>query len=170
MGPIQITVLVALPLLMFFAAIYDLLTMTIPNRISLALIAAFFLCALLLGIGWVPLAYHIGAGLLVLAIGLGLFAAGWVGGGDVKLVAATSLWLGFSDLLDYLMISALAGGALTLVILAFRHTPVPAAALRVGWLARLYNPTTGVPYGVALSIGALVVFPSSALWVAAFPG
>jgi len=167
---IQIIVLVTLPLLMVTAAVYDLLTMTIPNRISLALIAAFIVCALLLGVGWLALAYHFGAALLVLAVGLGLFAAGWVGGGDVKLVAATTLWLGFGHLLEYLMAAALAGGVLTLMILVLRRVPLPDAALRMTWLSRLHTPTNGVPYGVALAVGALIVFPRSALWVAAFPG
>ena len=169
MGFSQLLIVTVLPILMVFAAIYDLLTMTIPNRISLALIGAFLVCALLLQIGWLPLALHLGAGLLVLAVGLGLFAAGVVGGGDVKLVAATALWMGFSQLLEYLVISALAGGALTLLILALRQIPLPDVVLRVNWLNRLHNPTTGVPYGVALAFGALMVYPNSPLWIAAFP-
>lgn len=164
----QLLIAISVPSLMIFAAVYDLLTMTIPNRISLALIASFAVSALLLGIGFSEMAMHFGVGLLVLTVGLGLFAAGWVGGGDVKLVAATSFWMGLDHLLEYLLISAVFGGALTLMILALRQIPLPVAALRMIWLNRLHDPNNGVPYGVALSAGALVVFPSSALWVAAF--
>jgi len=156
--------------LMIFAAIYDLLTMTIPNRISLALVATFAVTSLLLGFSWTEIAMHFGMGALVLDEGLGLFAGGWVVGGDVKLAAATALLLGFGHTLEYLMVSALAGGVLTRLILFLRRTPLPEALLRMVWLKRLYDPNNGVPYGVALAFGAMVVFPSSALWVAAFPG
>ncbi len=113
---------------------------------------------------------HVGAGLLVLAIGLGLFAAGWVGGGDVKLAAATSLWMGFGHVLDYFFIASLAGGALTVMIIALRRYPLPATAQSWTWLDRLHNPANGVPYGVALAFGGLVVFPNSAIGLAAFAG
>lgn len=166
----QILLLFAVPALMIFAAAYDLLTMTIPNRISLALIASFVAIALFLGLSWTEFAMHIGVGILVLAVGLGLFAAGWVGGGDVKLAAASALLLGFGHTLDYLMFSALAGGVLTLLILLLRRAPLPDAALRMVWLRRLYDPNNGVPYGIALAVGAMVAYPSSTLWVAAFPG
>jgi len=166
----QLIVLIVFPALMIFAGSYDIMTMTIPNRLSLALIAAFAVTAALLGIGWSEAAMHVGAGLLVLVIGLGLFAAGWVGGGDVKLAAATSLWLGFGTLLEYFFVASLAGGALTIFILALRRYPLPSVAQGWTWLDRLHNPANGVPYGVALAFGGLVVFPSSAMWLAAFAG
>lgn len=166
----QTLLIVAVPALMIMAAIYDLLTMTIPNRISLALVAVFVVSVLLLAFSWTAIAIHVGVGTLVLAVGLGLFAAGWVGGGDVKLAAASALLLGPGHTLDYLMFAALAGGALTLLILLLRRTPLPDAALHMVWLKRLYNPNNGVPYGIALAVGALVAFPSSALWIAAFSG
>jgi prepilin peptidase CpaA len=161
---------IVFPALMIFAGSYDIMTMTIPNRLSLALIAAFALSASLLGIGWTEAGMHVGAGLLVLAAGLGMFAAGWVGGGDVKLAAATALWLGFGQLLEYFFVASLAGGALTVLILALRQYPLPATAQSWTWLDRLHNPANGVPYGVALAFGGLVVFPSSAMWLAAFAG
>lgn len=166
----QFLIILVVPALMIFAAAYDLLTMTIPNRISLALLATFVASSVLLGFSWTEIAMHFAAGMLILAVGLGLFAAGWVGGGDVKLAAATTLLLGFGQTLEYLMVSALAGGALTLLILLLRRIPIPDFALRMIWLKRLYDPNNGVPYGIALAFGAMVVFPRSALWVAAFPG
>jgi len=168
--PIQIAVLMAAPILMVFAAIYDVMTMTIPNRLSLLLLATFVLAALLVSFGWYETALHLAAGALVLAVGIGLFAAGWVGGGDVKFAAGTALWLGFGQLLEYLFISALAGGVLTLLILVMRRMPLPAVAQNWVWLERLHNPTNGVPYGVALAFGGLMVIPRSPLWVTVFGG
>jgi prepilin peptidase CpaA len=91
-----------------------------------------------------------------------------MGGGDAKLAAATALWLGFSSLLDYLLIAAVAGGVLTLLILLMRACPLPRSALAWAWLSRLYDRKSGVPYGVALALAALVVFPHSRVWIAAF--
>ena len=167
---LQIATLVTAPVFMVFAASYDLLTMTIPNRLSLLMLGMFVLCALLLSFGWMETALHLSAGATVLAVGIGMFAAGWVGGGDVKFAAATAVWLGFAQLPEYLFISALAGGVLTIAILALRRLPLGAAMQSWTWLDRLHNPKSGVPYGIALAFGGLMVLPRSPLWVMVFGG
>ena len=93
--------LIVFPFLMAYAAANDLLTMLIPNRISLALTAAFALLAATGILSPAEIGAHLGAGALVLAITFGLFASGVIGGGDAKLAAAAALWLGFDQLLDY---------------------------------------------------------------------
>jgi prepilin peptidase CpaA len=165
---LQFATLLAAAAMMVFAACYDLFTMTIPNRLSLALGGLFLACALLLGMDWIDVALHLSAGLLVLAVGIGLFAAGWVGGGDVKFAAATTLWMGFAHVLEYLFIASLAGGLLTILILALRRLPIPARAQGWVWLDRLHDPRSGIPYGVALAAGGLFVLPRSSVWAAAF--
>jgi prepilin peptidase CpaA len=167
---LQIATLMTAPVLMVFAASYDLLTMTIPNRLSLLMLAMFVLCALLASFGWMETGLHLSAGALVLAVGIGMFAAGWVGGGDVKFAAATAVWLGYAQLVEYLFVSALAGGVLTLAILALRRLPLPATMQSWTWLDRLHNPTNGVPYGIALAFGGLMVIPRSPLWLMVFGG
>ncbi|MDJ1157647.1 prepilin peptidase [Chelatococcus sp. SYSU_G07232] len=159
--------LVAFPLLMAFAAASDLVTMTISNRLSLALCAGFFVVALASGLPLPAIGMHILAGALVLAATFALFALGWIGGGDAKLAAATALWLGFGSLLDYLLLAAFAGGLLTLALLLVRSVPLPRFALGWEWAARLHHPKTGVPYGIALAFAGLVVYPHSAIWKAA---
>jgi prepilin peptidase CpaA len=74
------------PSLMAFAAVSDLFTMTISNRVSLALAVGFAVLALLSGMGFSEILLHFGAGALVLVVAFGCFAMGWVGGGDAKLV------------------------------------------------------------------------------------
>ena len=90
--------LLLFPALMAFAASSDLLTMTISNRLSLALAGGFFLLTLITGMTLHAFALHLAAAAVVLVIAFIFFSQGWIGGGDAKLVAATALWFGF----DYL--------------------------------------------------------------------
>jgi prepilin peptidase CpaA len=143
----------------------DLFTMTIPNRISLAMVAGFAVLAPLAGLGAGDMAYHAGAGLLVLAAGVLLFIPGWVGGGDAKLAAAVALWLGFENLFSYLFFVALAGGGLALLFMVARTSPLPAFVSTQPWAVRLHDRRSGIPYGIALAAGALLVYPTTS-WFA----
>lgn len=150
---------------MAFAAAMDLLTMTIPNRISLALAGSFAVAALLTGLPLDVFASHLAAGTAMLAVGIGLFAMGWVGGGDAKLLAAGALWLGFPQLLEFLLLTGVVGTFLILALLGYRA--YPAAALPIpSWALRLHRSDTGLPYGVAIGSAALVLFPYSPLFKA----
>jgi prepilin peptidase CpaA len=155
------------PLLVIYAAFSDLFTMTIPNRISLILVAGFAGCAVLTGLPLHDAFMHAGAGAGVLALGFALFAMGWIGGGDAKFAAAIALWLGFGHLLEFLVTASIWGGVLTLALLALRSRPLPAFALGWSWLTHLHHPRTGIPYGIALSAAALLVYPKTFLWQAA---
>lgn len=161
---VEAALLMSFPALMAFAAATDLFTMTIPNKLSLALVAGFVAFGVVAGLPWSAWLAHGAAGALVLTVCFTLFAMGWIGGGDAKLAAATALWFGFQPLLEYLLLATLAGGALTLALLAWRGLPLPAFALGWTWLARLHDRHTGVPYGIALAGAALVVYPESPLW------
>ena len=153
--------LMLFPALMAFAASSDLLTMTISNRISLALAGAFFLLTLVTGMSLAAIGMHLAAAALVLAISFGCFSQGWIGGGDAKLAAATALWFGFDYLLDYLIYASLFGGALTLVLIQFRKLPLPGPLARQAWILRLHEAGGGIPYGIALAAAALVVYPKT---------
>lgn len=161
---LEYAVALVFPAVMAFAGAMDLLTMTIPNRISLALVAAFFLAAPLLGLSAHDVMMHVGAGLLVLAIGIGLFAAGGFGGGDAKLLAAGALWIGFDCLLPFLLNVTIFGGLLAVIVLAYRR--VPASALPIPpWAARLHAPQSGIPYGIAIAAGAMAVYPKTPYFI-----
>ena len=108
--------------------------------------------------------FHMLAGLAILVLTFGLFAFGWFGGGDAKLAAATALWMGWGNLTDYLLISTLAGGALTLLLLSWRRWPMPPQVLAQAWIARLHDSATGVPYGIALAAAGLALFPQTQIW------
>ncbi|WP_295849192.1 prepilin peptidase [Tardiphaga sp.] len=158
---LDIVRLLLFPALMAFAAASDLFTMTISNRVSLLLIAGFAVLALFSGMGLHDFMTHAGAGLAVLTVAFACFAFGWVGGGDAKVAAAAGLWFGFGHLLDYLIYASLFGGALTLLLLQFRQWPLPYALVGQTWLLRLHHKETGIPYGIALALGALVVYPET---------
>ncbi|MGE0766509.1 MAG: prepilin peptidase [Hyphomicrobiaceae bacterium] len=146
---------------MAFAGAMDLFTMTIPNRISIGLVAAFLVAALFAPLGWTEFAAHVGAGLLMLGVGIALFACGFLGGGDAKLLAAAALWFGFEGLLEYLLLVSMAGGVLVLAILLYRSMTPPLWMCRQPWAMRLHAKAGGVPYGIALAAAGLWLYPST---------
>ena len=131
---------------MAFAAASDLFTMTISNRVSLALLGGFLGLAVLSGMGLHDILLHVGAGAAVLAVAFACFAFGWIGGGDAKVAAGAALWFGFAHLLDYLVYASLFGGALTLALLQFRQWPLPYALGGQAWLLKLHAKGTGVGF------------------------
>ncbi len=143
------------------SAIYDLAIMQIPNWLTAGLALSFLPYAALLGAGWGALAVHVLCAFVVLLIVFGFFAAGWMGGGDAKLIAAVALWLGPGvELTTFLLWSSVFGGALTLALLIARACLSPATGLAP--VDRLLRRDTGIPYGVALAAAGLMVVPD--LW------
>ena len=148
------------PLAMVWAMASDALTLEIPNSISVGLVASFLVLAALSGIDLQTTLIHLGAGLAVLVVGAGLFFARIIGGGDAKLMAATSVWTGFQMLPTFLLYMAIAGGFLAISMLIYRRLPLPARLAGNHRLGRLHNPDEGVPYGIAIGLGGLLVFTS----------
>jgi len=172
MGTISMTEAIKLlffPAMMAFAASSDLLTMTIPNRVSLIMVGGFVLLALATGMSLEQFAWHAGAGFIVLCITFALFTLGWIGGGDAKLAAATALWLGFDHLMAYALYASIFGGILTLALLQYRALPMPGILLGRAWAERLHQPKGAVPYGIALAAAAMVVYPST-FWMQGITG
>jgi prepilin peptidase CpaA len=158
---LQAGCLIAFALLLLAAGWQDLRTMRIANRLSVAIAAAFVLWSLAglaagtLVVGDMALAVTCGVG--VFFIGALAFAAGALGGGDVKLLAAASLFAGSTFLLDFLTVVALVGGAMGLALLA--GAPIgPEAPADDGATVRT-RLRSGLPYGPAIAAGGL--------WVAA---
>jgi prepilin peptidase CpaA len=110
------------------------------------------------------LASHAAAGSIGLLAGFALFGLGYIGGGDAKLFACVATWFGLHDLPGYVLTASLFGGALTLVLLAGRRWPLPSIAAGQPWIAKLHEPSSGIPYGVALAAGALASLPHTELF------
>jgi prepilin peptidase CpaA len=152
------------PLLMIAAAAGDVLTMRISNWLNLLIAALFPPLALAAGMPWEMIGLHAAAGAAMLVAGYGLFALGLFGGGDAKLMAAASLWLGWTGLPAFIMVTALAGGILGLLVLLRAALVRKAAAAHSGGAAQL-----DVPYGAALAAGAIHAFGASWWMTAALP-
>ena len=158
----QAVQLMVFPALMAFAASSDLFTMTISNRVTLALVGGFVVMACLSGMSLAAIGMHVGAAAVVLAVTFVFFARGWIGGGDAKLAAATALWLGFDHLMPYLLYASIFGGVLTLAMIRFRLMPLPQMLREQEWVKRLHRLDGGVPYGIALAAAALLIYPDTA--------
>lgn len=140
--------------LIIFAALSDLKSFRIPNRISLALLLLYPLhvVASPMPVAWLM---ALAVGSLVFVAGLTLYLCGLVGGGDVKLLAATSLWAGPTLVLPLLVIMGLAGGVLAGAALGVQY----ARRYRASGIAGVIVPDTTIaapklPYGVAIATGA----------------
>ena len=156
--------LIIFPALMAYSAASDLVTMTIPNAVSLILVGVFVVVAFMSDMPLYEIGSHLLAGLVVLVVTFTLFSMGAIGGGDAKLAAATSIWMGFSHVAGYILLSTLIGGGLTLLMLSLRRYPWPAILDRYPWIARLYRLDHGIPYGIALGIAGLMTYTSTDLW------
>lgn len=137
--------LVILALLLVVAAVIDVRTFTISNRLNLGV-------ALMAPLYWwsahLPLWPDIG---IQVAIAAGVFAllavafyAGMMGGGDVKLAAALALWFSPQSTLRFLVFMSIAGGLLTLVVVGLHRL-------------KKKPGKPEVPYGVAIAAGGLLI-------------
>jgi prepilin peptidase CpaA len=144
---------------LFVAGVCDFRTLRIPNWLTGAFALAFPLGALAAGqpIDWVS---HIAAGLAVFAVGAALFAMRFLGGGDVKLLAATALWIGLAQLLPFLVLVALVGGVFAIGCVLLRHplvqTTILATLRRLPVFAYKNLP---IPYGIPIAIAGVLMVP-----------
>lgn len=161
---LEALIFVVFPFCMVFAAVSDVLSMTIANKVSLLLVASFMAIAPLTGMDWSVYGMHLIAGALVLAATFVLFAIGGMGGGDAKLMAATAVWMGFEPvLLEYLLYASFIGGLLTLATLAYRKSMFADFTRHNMFLRHFADSKVGIPYGVALGFAGLVIYPKTAL-------
>ncbi len=153
------------PFMMIFSSFSDLFSMSISNKVSLILIGGFAVFAFSIGMDYQTIFSHLTIFALVLAIGFGLFSFNIIGGGDAKFAASTALWLGWGHTGEYILLASFLGGLLTILILKFRANLVPAKLNTIEWVLRLHDNKNGAPYGIALGLSALLVYPSTP-WMA----
>ena len=144
--------------LICWAALSDLVRFEIPNAIPIAISLLFLPTALLLGWDLTVMLTHVVAGAGALVLGFLLFMRGYIGGGDAKLLAAISIWTGLDALYAYFLFVAIAGGILALLLLGFRWFNLTNLLQRIAWLERLHSEKKHIPYGVAISSGAIIAF------------
>ncbi len=161
---LKAALLLTFPALVILAGLRDMVSYTIPNWISLALLAAFPVAALAMGLVPAAIGLHLAVGLAALLGGMVMFALGWIGGGDAKLFAAAGLWLGWPAVGTFVVVTGLAGGALASGLLMLRSPLArPFVVTSAAWFVRLAEPGENVPYGLAIAVGALAAFPATGL-------
>lgn len=157
--------IVAFPLMLIVAGATDVTRRRIPNLLCISLALIFFPLALAAAMPLWLIGLHVTTGIILLMVGYGLFAFGWVGGGDAKLLAAAGLWIGFPSVLPFLLLAALAGGVLAAAIGLWFMVSME-ASVRSDALGNALSPLApDVPYGFALAAGAILTIPFT--WMAA---
>ena len=137
--------LLALAAILIVAAVIDVRTFTISNRLNLtvALLAPVYWASVALS-PWPERAVQIAAAATVFVLFACAFYAGMMGGGDVKLAAALALWFSPFATVKFLVLTSLAGGVLTLAVLVWHR-------------ARNREGRPEIPYGVAIAFGGLAI-------------
>lgn len=141
--------LILAQLLLLGAALQDALSLKISNLFSLALLAVFAAWVAVVGADW-SLWQNLAALLLTFGVGIGLFAARWLGGGDVKLLIAASAWFSLGGWGMTVFYIGVAGLVLAVAILLVRRV-APA-----GGRIPVFQPKGPIPYGIAIAAGAII--------------
>ena len=144
-------------------ALTDAATFKIPNRYVGVLVLAWPPSLLLAGAEPALWTGGLMIGGALLLCGFALFAAGLLGAGDAKLIAASGLWIGPSAVLPFIFYTTVIGAALGLAILRMRSMPLPAFAHGWEWLTALHARERVMPYGVAIALGGMIALPGGAL-------
>lgn len=152
--------MIPLPMIMYatwaifvVAGLQDLWRLRISNILPVTLIALFPLWVWRTGFEndlWQNAAFF----LFSLSAGLLLFSRKWLGGGDVKLFAASSLWFDFHAAPYLLMAITIGGGVLGLLFIIVRRMLLKNTAELTGWLC--LKPKGPIPYGIAIAAGSIL--------------
>ncbi|MCY1665131.1 A24 family peptidase [Rhizobium sp. SL86] len=155
---------VILPAALAIAAATDLLTMKIPNWVSIILVLAFYPVALIAGFDPTQLGIATLAALAVFAGCFALFAMNVMGGGDAKLLTAAALWFGYNaSLVSFLVLVSIAGGVLTLLILLLRSQANSIMAIGLP-LPHSLVTAKKIPYAIAIAAGGLLAWSEAPLY------
>jgi prepilin peptidase CpaA len=150
--------IVAFAGLLVWAAVADVRRRLIPNAIPLAICGVWPVALMVAWPGLEAMLWSLVVAVVVLTAGFGLFARGIFGGGDAKLIAATSLWAGPAMVFDFLAAMALVGGAIAVAALIWRVLNRRLVMLPfVPASTEATEETAELPYGVAIAAGGLWV-------------
>mgnify|MGYP006283658563 CR=1 FL=1 len=143
--PVSLTILALL--LLALAVRQDVVARRIPNEVPVGLALLFAATAAIapgtISLTWTPLVAGV-----VLLTGFGLFALGLIGAGDAKLLAALTLVVGWQDAAAMLLVTALAGGLMSIALLHPALATIPAVALQ---------RERGLPFAAAIAAGGAAV-------------
>jgi Flp pilus assembly protein protease CpaA len=136
------------------ATITDIVWLRIPNWIPVCIVVLFLVAAMAEPRSLAWWGSHLGAGVLVLVAGMGVFAWGKIGGGDVKLLTGVALWFGLAQLPALLLAIGVVGGAVSIACVVLRGFGSGAVLEYFGMRAVALEKGQGVPYAVAIGAGS----------------
>ncbi|WP_375196221.1 prepilin peptidase [Sphingobium sp.] len=146
-------ILLAVSFVLIAAAMEDMARLRISNIFPMLVMGLYAVWVAVAG--WESGIWHNGVVFLgVFALGCGLFALRWMGGGDVKLMAACALWFDWLGAVPWFIYITVGGGLLALVIMAGRRL-VPQTARANSSLA-IFAAKGPIPYGVAIALGTIM--------------
>lgn len=156
--------------LMIWAAISDFKNYILSNRLCLSVTSLYFLFIAALYLTGTPptlayLGYSIAIAIGVFVFLLALFAYGYIGGGDVKLIPAVLLWAGPAFSLKFILITTLFGGIVAILTICCRYLKSYLSKLKsseninfsMQQSSELVNNDNNIPYGIGISAGGLYV-------------
>lgn len=146
------------PAALIVAAINDVYEFKIPNWITAALALAYLPASLAVAAPPAIVLEGVLLGVVTLLISFALYTVKFFGGGDAKLFAATTPWIGIAGLGVFLVNTAIAGMFVAFFLIAFRKTPPLPVYAQAPWLMRLHQRKHDLPYGVAIAVGGLLSF------------
>lgn len=156
---LQFAALLGFAALMLIAAIEDLRRLIIPNVLIVALCLLWPLYIVATP-SWLGIAGSVAAAILVFLAGALAFSRGYLGGGDVKLLAAATLWAGPGQAPALLVLTGVLGGMLALFLLMPQGAHIAELArakLGPAAAATKSETATPVPYGIAIAAAAMLV-------------
>jgi len=143
--------------LLLIASGSDIATLRIPNWIPTAIFSVFALFCAAADPPFTQVMSHLTVALCVLAFGVAMFAWGKLGGGDVKLLSAVSLCVGWGELFKFFFAVSLFGSLVSLIVIALRMRVIAEIIHSRGYRPAVLEVKAGAPYAIAISAGFFIL-------------
>lgn len=136
--------------------------LTISNKYSLIVIALFFLAYGITYAGdyhaliFSPLLAHLLSAFFIFVLTFLMFAFRLMGAADSKIATAYALWLGLHDITLFFIVWSLTGAVIAILAKLLKNWDKWPKADQDSDLIGVKGGQNAVPYGIAISVGAIV--------------
>lgn len=144
--------------ILLYAALSDLRSLTIPNQVPVFIIGVFAVALLWAPDSFAPLSAHFLSAVILFIVTFFMFAFNVMGAGDSKLLAALGFWIPLGQLPEFILWMTVSGAVLAAFALYIKKSGrLKSLATQSDWIAGLHEGKSAVPYGVAIAIGFFAV-------------